>query len=275
MTLRSSVTEVRVNFSTTDQNDRVVATLQPSDFAIVDRDRVIHDFRSFARSEYTRLDVAVLIDASGSISSQFHSELAAVVQLIAQSEGVPDDSFSVISFRNTSPSVVCAGNCRAEASGGQFPAIQNGGVTPLYDSLEFASRRLGADRDPHARRILILFSDGADTMSVSSFTDALDSAVENDVAIYSVDVSRQPHNWPGTLILRSLAFNTGGRYFPLETGAGKLVDAILEDFHATYTVTYKLPSRADGFHEVRILPTHNPGLQFHCRHGYYYPNQEN
>jgi hypothetical protein len=89
-------------------------------------------------------------------------------------------------------------------------------------------------------------------------------------------MSAPPHLYPGTLVLRSLAFNTGGRYFPVEVGSAKVLDSILEDFHATYTVAYKLPSHAAGFHLVRILPTHNLGLQFHCRRGYYYPsNPEN
>ncbi len=72
-------------------------------------------------------------------------------------------------------------------------------------------------------------------------------------------------------MLRSLSVNTGGRYFPVELGTTKLIDAILQDFHAAYTVAYKLPSHANGLHLVRILPTHNLSLQFHCRRGYYYP----
>jgi Ca-activated chloride channel homolog len=281
VTLRSSVAEVRMTFSTTDQNNRVIATVQPSDFAIVDRDMVVRDFRSFARTEYTRLDVAVLVDASESIAPQFRQELANVVQIVAQTDGVPDESFSVVSFRDLKPAVVCAGNCRALTTGAHFPVIQTGGLTPLYDSIVFASRMLGrgvlqSGNDPHVRKILILFSDGADTISLKSFTDALDSALDNDVAIYSVDVRPQPHDSRGTLGLRSFSVNTGGRYFPIEAGAAKVINAILEDFHATYTVAYKLPSHAAGFHEVRILPTRNLGLQFHCRRGYYYPsNQEN
>lgn len=276
VTIRSSATEVRMTFSTTDQDGRVMATVLPSDFAIVDHDMVVRDFRSFARTEYTRLDVAVLVDASESITPQFRQELADVVQLIGETDGIPDESFSVLSFRDLKPAVLCEGNCRALNTGAQFPVIQSGGLTPLYDSIVFAARKLGHDNDSRVRRILILFSDGADTISLESFTDAMDSALDNDVAIYSVDVGRQPHNSPGTLVLRSFSVNTGGRYFPVEGGTSKLVDAILEDFHAAYTVAYKLPSHADGFHLVRILPTHNLSLQFHCRRGYYYPrSQEN
>ena len=79
LTFRSEVTEVRVSFSTTDQKNRTVATVQPSDFAIVDQDRVVRDFRSFTRSEYTRLDVTVLVDASESIAPRFQQELSDVI----------------------------------------------------------------------------------------------------------------------------------------------------------------------------------------------------
>ena len=276
LTLRSSVSEVRVTFSTTDQNNRVMATIQPSDFAVVDQDLVVREFRSFTRSEDTRLEVAILVDLSGSITPQFRQELSNVVQLILQDDGVPDESFSVISFRDLKPKVVCDGNCRALNAVAPFAAVASGGQTPLYDSVVFASHMLARRNDLHTRKIVILFSDGADTISLKSFTDALDTALADDVAIYSVDLSNPSHGSPGTQVLRSFAVSTGGRYFPLQAGAAKVLDAVLEDFHATYTVAYKLPSQAAGFHLVRILPTHNPSLQFHCRRGYYYPgNSEN
>lgn len=276
VTLHSSVAEVQLTFSVTDQNNRAIATLQPSDFAIVDRDLVVRDFRSFTRTAYTRLDVAILVDASESISPHFRQELAGIVQLLNGTQGVPDESFFVATFRDLKPAIMCAGNCRAMTAGGEFPAIQTGGLTPLYDAIVFASRTLGRDSDPHVRKILILFSDGADTISLKTFDEAMDSALENNVAIYSVDVGREPHNSPGALVLRSLSFKTGGRYLPVEAGSANLADAILEDFHAAYTVAYKLPNHANGFHPVRILPTRDLGLQFHCRRGYNYPrDQEN
>jgi Ca-activated chloride channel homolog len=191
---------------------------------------------------------------------------------LGQTEGVPEESFSVVSFRGLKPAVVCEGNCRSVNAEGQLRAMETGGSTPLYDSIVFASKRLSRAKDTHVRKILILLSDGADTISLSSFSEAMESASENDVAIYSVDISSKPHTARGTLALRNLSLNTGGRYFAVEAGTGKVIDAILEDFHATYTVAYRLPSRAAGFHQVRIVPTHNLSLQFHCRLGYYYPS---
>jgi len=280
LTLQASVSEVRLMFSTTNQDSRVIDSIQPSDFAIVDQDVVVHDFRSFNRADYTRLDVAVLVDASGSISSQFRRELENAVQVIAHLDNVPEESFSVISFRDLKPSIVCAGNCRTLMANAPLPVLQSGGLTPLYDSVVFASGWIGQAQTgsvpaARVRRILVLFSDGVDTISVNSFNEAVNSALDNDVILYTIDVSRT-RNLQGTRTLRSFSFNTAGRYFSIDDGAAKVIDAILEDCKATYSVAYKLPNSAAGFHEVRILPTHNSGLLFHCRRGYYYPNhQEN
>jgi VWFA-related protein len=271
LTFRATVNEVRVTFSTTDRSNRVVATIQPTDFAIVDQDRVVRDFRSFTRSEYTQLDVALLVDSSESIASRFQQELAGVLQFLGRSAGVPEESFSVVSFHGLKPTVLCQGNCRALDLGAQFSSVTAGSQTPLYDSIVFADRMLGQRRDLHTRKILVVFSDGADTISLKSFSDALDSAVQSEVAVYTVDSSKAPHSQPGTAVLRSLSASTGGRYFTAESGIDRVLDAILEDFHATYTVAYKLPSYAAGFHLLRILPTRDLSLQFHCRRGYYYP----
>ena len=273
ITFRSNVNEVRVSFSTTDKQDRVVATLRPSDFAIVDRDLVVRDFRSFILSDYTRLNIVLLVDASDSLQPHLKQEFSNVIQVIGQSNGVSEDSFSVVSFRGLKPSLLCQGNCRALDLGAQFLSVAAGGTTPLYDSLVFAARMLGESRDLHTRKILVVFSDGFDTISLSSLNDAINSALQSDAAIYSVDFSKPPHLGPGTDVLRGLAASSGGRYFTAESGSQQILDTILEDFHATYTVAYKLPSSAEGFHPLRILPTHDLGLQFHCRRGYYFPNQ--
>jgi len=276
-TFRTSTAEVRITFSTTDQNDRVMATVQPSDFAIVDRDLVVREFRSFTRSEYTRLNIALLVDSSGSVTPQFQQEVANVLHVIGEISGVPEGDVSVISFRDLKPAVVCAGNCRTSDTLAKFFAAKDGGLTPLYDSTVFASRYLANRHDEangdtgRARRILIVFSDGLDTISLKSFPDVVQEALRDEITIYAVDVSRS-HGSRGTQVLRSFALKTGGRYFPIEAGSAKITDAILEDFRATYIVAYKLPKYTTGFHEVRILPTRNLGLQFHCRLGYYYPS---
>lgn len=272
-TFRSEVTEVRVTFSTTDQKNRVVSTVQPTDFAIVDQGRVIREFRSFTRSGYTRLQVTILVDGSDSLKPRLQQELSSVTELLGPDSGLPEDALSVVSFHGVKPITLCQGNCRALDLGAQFSSVANESETPLYDSMVFASQQLGQTTDVHARKILVVFSDGEDTISIQSLSDVINSALEGDVAIYSIDLSAAPQMRSGSAVLRWLAANSGGRYFTAGVATDKVLNAILEDFHATYTVAYKLPNPAEGFHLLRILPTHDLGLQFHCRLGYYYPNK--
>lgn len=275
LVVRSYVTEVRLSFSSTDQNGHAFTMIQPGDFVIVDRDRVIRDFVSFAHSQDVPLDLLVLVDTSSSMNQQFRRELSDVVQLIAQTDGVADDHLSVVSFRDLRPTVLCERDCRTMNLETKLSVLHDGSVTPLYDSVVFAARQLAERGDQQTRKVAILFSDGVDTISLASLSNAVDAAVRDDVAIYSVDLSRKPHNAIGTAVLRALAANTGGRYFTTDAGTGNVIGAIRDDIHATYTVAYKMPSHTDGFHQVRILPTHDLGLQFHCRRGYYYSNTEN
>ena len=119
-TFRSEVTEVRVTFSTTDPKNRVVSTIQPTDFAIVDQGRVIREFRSFTRSGYTRLQVTILVDGSDSLKPRLQQELSSVTELLGPDSGLPEDALSVVSFHGVKPITLCQGNCRALDLGAQF-----------------------------------------------------------------------------------------------------------------------------------------------------------
>ncbi len=273
-TYRTNANEVRLSFSALDQNNHGVATLQAGDFAVVDKDFIVRDFQSFNRSDWTKLELAILIDASESVTPRFRQEMAGILELVSRTDGIPDENVSIFSFQGLQPALLCAGNCRSNrAVAERLPAARPGGLTPLFDTMVFASDFLSQHADPHAAKVLILFSDGADTISRTSLTDAIDTAVTSDVEIYSIDLSPSASPSQGNAVLHRLAVSTGGRYFPARDGATHAMNAILEGFRATYTVSYRLPNHASGFHAVRILPTHNLNLEFRSRCGYYYPTR--
>ena len=269
VTFRTSVEEVRVVFSATDPQNRLITKLDASQFAVIDEDRVVREFRSFGLSDYTRVEVAVLMDASGSISRQSGRELMNEVGLVANSGLVPNEALSILSFRDKKTSLICRGNCAAIDLSAAIPEPEKTGLTPLYDSVVFASRMLGERADDHTRKIIVLFSDGEDNISLNSLSDAVEAAAKNDVAIYCADAG-DGGTTRGNRVLRAIAGVTGGLYFSHEASAAQVLDAIKDNLHSSYTVSYKLPNHAEGFHLVRILPTHDLSLQFHCRRGYYY-----
>ncbi len=283
-TYRSTVSEVRVTFFATDENNHPLETLTKSDFAVVDNERVVRNFRSFTRSDETSVDVVVLVDLSESVAPRVRVAMADVLQLVAQEQSIPDDNIAVLSFGGAfggtaggtfgglRPAILCSSGCRASESASKLLALKSGGTTPLFDALIFAADFISHHRRAGARPVMILFSDGDDNISMHSPREALQAALDEGALIYSVDMGKDETS--GTMFLRQASDATGGRYFSARflhrEGAVALLKAVLEDLRASYVVTYDLPSDQAGFHSLCLLPTHNLNLTFHSRNGYDY-----
>jgi len=291
-TYRSIVSQVQVTFFATDENNHPVAALTKSDFAVVDNGLVIRNFRSFTAADDTSLDVVALVDLSESVAPRFRVAVREVEQLVARERSIAGDNLAVLYFgaefgatsgatsgaasRAVSgeirPAILCASGCRASDSVRSLLTVKSGGATPLFDALIFASDFISHHRRAGARPVLILFSDGNDTISLHSAREALDAVVAGGALIYSVDMVKpdmvKPANPPaGSMFLRQVSDSSGGRYFPLQDG--DVMNTVLEDLRASYVVTYDLPSQQAGFHSLRLMPTHNVNLRFHSRNRYY------
>jgi VWFA-related protein len=295
-TYHSTVSEVRVTFYATDENNHALATLTKADFAVVDNELVVRNFRSFTHSDETSLDVVALVDLSESVAPRFQVAMSAVLQLVVREQSIPDDNIAVLSFGGASggtsggmsaglrPAILCSSGCRAADSASKLLAVKSGGTTPLFDALIFTADFIAQHRRAGARPVLILFSDGDDTISLHSARDALQAVLDSGALIYSVDTGTSANQasyhasnqTSGSTFLRQVSQATGGRYFSFtlrssqQGGAAAVLDAVLEDLRASYVVTYDLPNHHDGFHALRLLPTHNLNLTFHSRNGYLY-----
>ena len=269
-TYRSTVSEVRVTFFATDENNHPLATLTKSDFAVVDNERVVRNFRSFTHSDETSLDVVALVDLSESVAPRFRIAMNDVLQLVAREQSIPDDNISVLSFGGMRPAILCSSGCRASDSVSRLLAVKSSGTTPLFDALMFGADFISHHRRAGVRPVLILFSDGNDTISLHSAHEALEAVLAGGALIYSVDMRKSANPSAGSMFLWQVSEATGGRYFSLQDGAATVLNAVLEDLRASYVVAYDLPSHQAGFHALRLLPTHNLNLKFHSRNGYYY-----
>ncbi len=288
-TFRSTVSEVRVTFFVTDENNRPVEAVTKSDFAVVDNEWVVRNFRSFMHSDESSLEVVVLVDLSESVAPRVRTEISDVLELVAREQSIASDNISVVSFGGTlaahggvRPAVLCTSGCHASDDVARLLAAKSGGATPLFDALILAADFIsnhpratgGGDVRGNVRPVLLLFSDGCDTLSMHSANEALQAAFNAGALIYSVDMGENPT--AGTTFLRQISRATGGRYFPLarpnapEDDAAALLTAVLDDLRASYVVTYDLPSHQAGFHSLRLLPSHNLNLTFHSRGGYIY-----
>jgi len=268
-TYHTGAFEVRVTFFATDQNNHPVETIGKDDFAIVDGETVVRDFRSLTRTSETALDVVAVVDSSESVAPRFRTTMNDVLQLAPQEQFETEDGFSVLSYSGLRPILLCSRDCRTPAARQRLLAAQAGGPTPLFDTLAYAADFISASRKPGVRQIVILFSDGNDNVSINSAREALHALLASGALLYAVDLN-EPQASESSAFLERMAEATGGRSFSVQDGAARVLQSALADLRASYVVTCPLPNRMAGFHSLRILPKHNLNLRFHCRRGYYY-----
>ena len=269
-TYHTGASEVRISFFATDENNRTVDTVTKDDFAVVDGGLVIRDFRSLTRSNETVLDVVAVVDASESVAGRFRQARDGVLQLLSEESLAGNDSISVVSFSGLRPSLLCARDCRSAGAEQRLLEVKASGSTPLFDALAYAASLSANRQTPGARQILILFSDGNDTISMTSARQALEAIIASGALLYTVDLNEPGDLSGGSALLQAMAEASGGRSFSFHEGTVNVLQAALADLRASYVVTYPLPNRLGGLHSLRILPKHNLNLRFHCRGGYYY-----
>src|SRR5579864_6033335 len=182
-TYRTGTSEVRVTFFATDGRNRLVETIGRDDFAVVDNGLVIRDFRSLMPAEETPLDVSLLIDASESVAPRFSETRDSVLRLLAHNELKPEDKLSVITFSGLHPDILCAADCSDTSMSARLVSLHASGATPLFDSLTYAARLISKRRSPGVRPVLILLSDGNDTVSMASLREALDAVIASGAVL--------------------------------------------------------------------------------------------
>jgi VWFA-related protein len=266
---RSTVSEVRLVFFAT-KNDRPFVNLQKDDFAVIDNETVIRSFRSFNPAATIKLDLIVLVDLSGSALAHNKQELAEVQRLVLQWPSGAEDMVSVLSFSGTETHLICTEDCRDSITADRIASSPRGGTTPLFDALETATGLLNQRKRSDVWPVIILFSDGDDTISKTSFHRALENILASEAQVYAVDIGNpgQPAN--GTAILQKMADDSGGRFLRIRDGTARILGDVIDDLHSAQVVTYALPPSGSDFHSIRIFPTHNLNLQFRSRHGYYH-----
>jgi VWFA-related protein len=153
--------------------------------------------------------------------------------------------------------------------------------TSIWDSVwESASEVLGQG-DENWRRAVILLSDGDDTSSTIKRQDAIDAAVKNNVAVYSIGIGDPELYKVEQDSLRKISDRTGGRaFFPRDdVELERAFAQIQEELRSQYVIAYSpVNNLRDGSHRRIRMEIVNPELrkkklQLIYRQGYYAAKQ--
>jgi len=167
----------------------------------------------------------------------------------------------------------------------KFGKLKPEGNTAMYDACHVAINKLQQGR--HAKRVLILISDGLDQGSRYSFSDLRNYLRETGVALYSVCLSPEINTgsalgYEGPAILSDLSVVSGGLTYTArsikERSANEIFRAIASELRSQYTIAIEpqATTRKSKWHKIRLkvsptadVPHEMKDLSARTREGYY------
>ncbi|MGA2672662.1 MAG: VWA domain-containing protein [Terracidiphilus sp.] len=271
-TLHLDVKLVNVFVNVTDKNGAIVGGLTKDDFALAEDGRP-QQIAVFERQSELPLNLTLAIDTSGSVRKDMAEE-ADAAKRFAHAILRPQDQMSLIQFATDVRELTPFTNKVAQIDRG-LGQLRGDWATALYDAIYLGAQRLGPKE---GRKVLVLISDGDDTVKNTTYAQALEAALRNEVMIYSIiDVPIEAsagRDLGGEHALITLAEQTGGKsFYESDGGLDKAFARVSDDLRTQYLLGYyphhQEPGRA--FHRVQVTVPRAAAEAFNIRHktGYY------
>jgi len=290
-TLKLGTDLVTVLFTAVDRNNRNIGDVRQDEITVLEDGRPQQIF-TFKRETTLPINIAILMDLSGSQEYTFPQEKIAAGEFLRSIIRPNRDSAAVLTFQDD-VELVQGLSSRTDALNRAFDQIQfsrrfgptssRHQATALYDAIYITAdevlarddiRRASAADDQVTRRAIVLLTDGVDNASSRKIEEAIDRAWRAGVIIYSIGIGDR-FRFEGVRedVLRRLGDETGGRaYFPRSS------DDLLNDFRqieaelrSQYLVAYSpVNSSHDGrFRRVEVRINARPDARLIHRRGYY------
>jgi Ca-activated chloride channel family protein len=276
-TLKLTSRLVLVPVSATDASGQPVRDLKASDI-VIEEDGRRQEVVALGEPGKTPIDLALLVDVSGSTHSQFDFEKQAAVQFIKQLLK-PNDAVSLFSIGITPRIVKTRTTSTDEAIGGLMSILSSNEPTAFFDAVVEGAQYLDKSADSGSRRVLLVISDGEENFSKSNkLEDALRELQRDDCLFYAINPSGggirlNAISLKGQAVMDSLASETGGKAFnvikieELES----VFHQIAEELKAQYLFGYYATDEKSGneFRRITVRAPKRPDLRIRARQGYY------
>jgi Ca-activated chloride channel homolog len=267
-TLKVQTRLVNIPLNVEDGHGAPIAGLTADDFSLAE-DGKPQKIALFERSTTTPLSIVLAIDASESVLRDENLERSAAKHFI-KALLREQDELDLMDFSDTVREIVPFTNDQKRIDAG-LGNLQRGDATALYDAIYLASQRLAEthtavlakkkgsranaaaaeDGDPAAirRRVIVLITDGTDTVKGSRYTQAMEEAQRAGAMVYSLIIvpvyADAGRNTGGEHALIQMADDTGGKYYyvsdprDLEPALRRVSD----DLRTQYLLGYYAPPR--------------------------------
>ena len=266
-TFRSGSRVVPSYVTVTDGNNRLVTDLSRDEFEILDNGRP-QELTIFD-NEVRPISVVVMLDTSISMTHRLKDLYAGAEQFLLRL--LPADKATVGAF-NDKIEFVSGFTSDEQSLISALNHLDFGNQTRLYDSVYASLDQL---EKVEGRKVILLFTDGADFGSRQGPGRALERARDREVMIYGIGLETEFFNGQNFVrskpdsILNRFANETGGGFFDLKKNSdlGASFTRIAQELRSQYLLGFS-PAALDGkVHrlEVRVK---RPGLKARSRRSY-------
>jgi Ca-activated chloride channel family protein len=139
--------------------------------------------------------------------------------------------------------------------------VQRGEATAVYDAVYLASKLLaGTSAADGRRRVVVMITDGGDTVKGSKYTEALEQAQRAGAMIYSLIIvpiyADAGRNTAGEHALIQMAEDTGGKYYYVvdPKDLEPAFKHVSDDLRTQYLLGYYAPRRGtdDSYRTIKV-----------------------
>jgi Ca-activated chloride channel homolog len=278
-TIKINSSLVAVPVSVTDASGEPVRNLVADDFQVEEEGKS-QQVVALGEPGKTPVELALLFDVSGSVFERFQFQQQAASRFLKEVLK-PNDAASIFTI-GLRPNLVhprVVGVDKAVAAAMAVSPTKE--ATAFFDTLVEAAQYLSKTAEPGSRRVMVVISDGEDTISDKyNLPDALKELQRADCLFYSINPSGPSIRLNKISIkgqdgMVSLASTTGGAAFLPDGDAAldKVFRQIAAELQAQYLLGYYSPDeRADGgFRRISVRVPKRPELRIRARQGYYAP----
>ena len=273
-TIRVNVKLVNVFATVTDQQGAPIAGLQKENFTVLE-DGLAQKIAVFDKESALPLSIVLDLDTSLSTRKDLPLELSSARRFV-HTILRPVDGLSVYGFNEVvTETVPFTSDPKAIDRG--IDHLRLGAATALYDALYLGAQALERRQ---GRKVMVVITDGGDTMSKVTYKEAVRAAQEAEAIVYSIIMvpiqASAGRDTGGEHALIQLSDDTGGQYF-YATSAAQLDEAfkkISDELRTQYLLGYYPSQRFSDseFRRLEIVVSGAPdAASFKVRHrtGYY------
>lgn len=273
-TIRVRVQLISLPVNVTDQHGATVGGLERGDF-VVREDGRPQRIAVFEKEAQTPLSVVLAMDTSLSVHKDMRIEQDAA-RAFVRSILRQQDEISVVQFEYDVQQLVGFTNSERHIDAA-IERMHGGTATALYDAVDLSAELL---QGKSGRRVIVIVTDGGNTVKGVSYRRALEAAVRAQAVVYSIILvpiaASAGRDTGGEHALIQLSNDSGGRYYYVEQteNLAQVFRDVSDDLRAQYVLGYysNRPSSESEFRTISVQLTDSARaatLSVRHRAGYY------